>query len=74
MYTQQFNILWLDSNIDDIYTLHVYKENINYNIYFQLSLWDPPIADTLPKWKKYTIIVGKTFNCMRLKQSKATIP
>lgn len=62
VFTQQFDILQLDSGVDDSYTLHVYKENIDYNIYFQLSMRDPPIAETLNEWKKHAIIVGKTFN------------
>lgn len=71
---QQFDILQLDAGVDDIYALHVYKENMDYNIYFQLSLYKPAIANTLTKWKKQVVIIGKTFNWIQLKHSKTTIP
>lgn len=67
VFTQQFDILQLDAGVEDDYTLHVYKENINYNINFQLSLHEPTITETLTEWKKHVVIIGKTFNRMWLK-------
>lgn len=37
VFVQQFDILWIDMGMVDNYALHIFKENINYNIYFQLS-------------------------------------
>lgn len=66
VFTQQFNILRLDTGVDNAYALHIYKENIDYNIYFQISLQEPAVVDMLSEWKKHVVVVEKTFNWMRL--------
>lgn len=74
IFTQQFDIFHLDAGVDNSYALHIYKENMDYNIYFQLSMQDPAITETLMEWKKHMIIVGKMFNWMRIERSKQSVP
>lgn len=73
VFSQQFEIYQLDSEIPDETTLRFYCKNMDYNIYFQLLLRQPPLAKSLTDWQDQAIAVGKTFNQMCLECSKIPV-
>lgn len=65
-YTQQFILLVNNTNCPEIIAIQLYKEGLDYYIYYQLQMWESPLAKDVYVWEDEAQKLGKRFETMKV--------